>query len=50
LAFLPSNPAAAAKYEWFDLRYELEGNGADPSRLALLVDLAQQAGLEVTTV
>jgi len=50
LAFLPSNPAAAAKYEWFDLRYELEGNGADPSRLALLVDLAQQAGLEVSTV
>ena len=50
LAFLPYNPAAAAKYQWFDLPYDVEGDVQDASRLADLVDLAHQAGLKATIV
>jgi len=50
LAFLPYNPAAAAKYEWFDLPYQVEGDVQDTSRLAHLVDLARQAGLKAAIV
>jgi len=50
LAFLPYNPTASAKYEWLDLPYEIEGEVQDASRLADLLDLAQQAGLKATIV
>ena len=50
LAFLPYNPTASAKYEWFDLPYEIEGEVQDASRLADLLDLAHQAGLKATIV
>ena len=52
VAFLPYNPATAAKYEWFDHRYEVDGDVHPPAggRLAQLVDWAHQAGLEAAIV
>jgi len=50
LAFLPYNSATPAKYEWFDLSCEVEGDVQDACRLADLVDLAHQAGLETAIV
>ena len=44
--FLPYNPSAAAKYEWLDRPYEIEGQPQDADRLRHCVDLARQAGVE----
>ncbi len=46
LALLPYNPSSSAKYEWLDLHYQIEGATQSPKRLAALVDMARQAGLE----
>jgi len=48
VALLPHNAAAAAKYEWFDLPYEITGEPQDPTRLAALLDLAREAGLDAS--
>jgi len=50
VALLPYNPSASAKYEWFDLPYYIEAEAQDPGRLAELVEMARQAGLEATVV
>jgi pyruvate formate lyase activating enzyme len=46
LTLLPYNPAAAAKYEWLGLDYELEGEPQTRDQLASLVALARQVGIE----
>ncbi len=46
VAFLPYNAAAAAKYEWFDLPFEIEGEPQDEERLRAIVSMAREAGLE----
>jgi pyruvate formate lyase activating enzyme len=50
VAFLPYNPATAAKYEWFDLPCEVQGEVESASRLTELVALAKHAGLEAAVV
>jgi len=45
LALLPYNTSAAAKYEWLDLPFEFGAKGQDADRLAVLTELATQAGL-----
>jgi pyruvate formate lyase activating enzyme len=50
VAFLPYNPATAAKYEWFDLPCEVQGEVESASRLTELVGLAKHAGLEASVV
>ena len=47
--FLPFNPSSAAKYEWLGLPYEIPGEPQEPSRLADIVAMAREAGLEATT-
>ncbi len=46
VALLPYNPAAAAKYEWLDRPYEVQGEPQTPEHLARLLALARAAGLE----
>lgn len=48
VALLPYNPSAGAKYEWLDRPYTITGEPQSDQRLAELVNLAQQAGLEST--
>jgi pyruvate formate lyase activating enzyme len=50
LALLPYNPATAAKYEWFGLACQVEGDRQSASRLADVVALARRAGLEAVIV
>lgn len=46
VAILPYNPSAAAKYEWLDLAYEIEGEPQSVERVAELVEMARRAGLD----
>lgn len=46
IAFLPYNAAAAAKYEWFDLPFGIEGEPQDEGRLQAVLAMAIDAGLE----
>jgi pyruvate formate lyase activating enzyme len=48
VALLPYNPSAGAKYEWLDRPYEIVGESQSEERLAELIGLAQEAGLEAT--
>ena len=50
VALLPHNPAAAAKYQWFDLDYPIEGEAQTPEHLARLADLARSLGLQAAVV
>ena len=43
---LPYNPSAGAKYEWLGLSYEIVGEPQSRERLASLVAMAHQAGME----
>ena len=45
VAFLPYNAAASAKYEWFDLPYEVRGEPQSAVRLEALLRMAHEAGL-----
>ena len=44
-ALLPHNPAAAAKYEWLDLPYEIRREPQTPDDLAAMVELARSFDL-----
>jgi pyruvate formate lyase activating enzyme len=46
VCLLPYNPSSAAKYEWLDLEYEILAAPQDEKRLAELLEMARQAGLE----
>ncbi len=46
IAFLRYNAAAAAKYEWFDLPFEIEGEPQGQERLQAILAMAREAGLE----
>jgi len=46
VALLPYNPSSAAKYEWLDLPYTVEGETQTEEHLARLLDLARNANLE----
>ncbi len=48
VAFLPYNAAAAAKYEWFDLPFEIDGESQDPKRLQTILRMAREAGLKAS--
>jgi pyruvate formate lyase activating enzyme len=48
VAFLPFNAAAAAKYEWFDLPFGIEGESQDRERLQAILAMAREAGLEAS--
>lgn len=48
VAFLPYNAAAAAKYEWFDLPFEIKGQSQDRKRLQAILRMAREAGLEAS--
>jgi pyruvate formate lyase activating enzyme len=48
LAFLRYNAAAAAKYEWFDLPFEIEGEPQGRERLQAILAMAREAGLEAS--
>ncbi len=48
IAFLPYNTAAAAKYEWFDLPFEIEGESQGEERLQAILAMAREAGLEAS--
>ena len=50
VALLPYNPSAAAKYEWLDQPYEIEGEAQEEEHLAGFVGWAREAGLKVTVV
>jgi len=45
---LPYNEAAAAKYQWLDRSYPLDGKRQSPEALAHWMDLARGYGLEAT--
>jgi pyruvate formate lyase activating enzyme len=47
-SLLAYNPAAAAKYEWLDLPYEIEGERQGPQRLAAIVQMAGEYGLQAS--
>ena len=46
VAFLPHNPAAAAKYEWLGQEYPIHGGVQTQERLSEILDLARRAGLK----
>ncbi|KPK61819.1 MAG: hypothetical protein AMK73_07645 [Planctomycetes bacterium SM23_32] len=46
VALLPYNPAAAAKYDWLGLEYELGGETQGEARLGELLGIARQCGVE----
>ena len=46
VALLPYNPSSAAKYEWLGLTYKIQGETQTRDRLASLVDMGRQMGLE----
>jgi pyruvate formate lyase activating enzyme len=46
VALLPYNPSSAAKYEWLDLEYTVEGETQSEERLEELLELARTADLE----
>ena len=49
VALLPYNASAGAKYEWLGLRYGIEAEPQDASRLAAMVELVDaEAALEVS--
>lgn len=48
VALLPYNPAAAAKYEWLGLPYEVTGEPQTQEQLAGLSGMARESGLELT--
>jgi len=50
LGLLPYNPAPAAKYEWLDLPFAIEGETQSAEQLARLLDMAERAGLQVAIV
>jgi len=47
VALLPYNPSAAAKYEWLDLRFEIDAEPQDRARLDHVREMARRQGLEV---
>jgi pyruvate formate lyase activating enzyme len=46
VGLLPYNPSAAAKYEWLDQAYEIEGEPQTEEQLGGLVDMARDMGLD----
>jgi pyruvate formate lyase activating enzyme len=46
VALLPYNPSSAAKYEWLDLPYTIEGETQSAERLEELLSLARNFGLD----
>jgi pyruvate formate lyase activating enzyme len=48
VALLPYNPSAAAKYEWFDRAYQIEGEPQNDDLLAHLAGMGCALGLDVT--
>ena len=46
VALLPYNPSSAAKYEWLGLPYDIEGEPQSPERLASLLEIARDTGLD----
>jgi len=46
VALLPYNPSSAAKYEWLDLEYTVEGEPQSEERLQELLELARTSDLE----
>jgi pyruvate formate lyase activating enzyme len=48
VALLPSNPSAAAKYEWLGLDYELESEPQSAERLGEILSEAARQGLSAT--
>jgi len=46
VALLPYNASSGAKYEWLGLSYEIEGEPQSQDRLAALLAMAREAGLE----
>jgi len=46
VALLPYNASASAKYEWLGLPYEMRGEPQSGHRLARLLTMARQAGIE----
>ena len=45
LAFLPHNPAAAAKYEWLGQEYPIQAKTQTQEHLKQILDMAHRAGL-----
>jgi len=45
---LPFNPSSAAKHEWLGLPFAIQGQAQPAARLAEILRLARQAGLEAT--
>jgi pyruvate formate lyase activating enzyme len=50
VGLLPYNPSTAAKYEWLDLPFAVEGGTQSADQLAGFLDLAQRAGLQAAIV
>jgi pyruvate formate lyase activating enzyme len=48
VSLLPYNPSTAAKYEWLDLPFNIEGEPQGQTRLQELLRLATEAGLDAT--
>ena len=48
VGLLPYNPSSAAKYEWLDLPYEIDGEPQAPDRLTAIAEMARQVGLTAT--
>jgi len=48
VALLPYNASAAAKYEWLDLPYEVQGAPQEKARLEEIADMARTEKLEVS--
>jgi len=46
LELMPYNPSAAAKYEWLDAAYEIQGEPCDEQRIAKLKAMVCDMGLE----
>jgi len=46
VCLLPYNASAAAKYEWLGLEYEIAGEPQDEQRLAEIVRMAREVGVE----
>jgi len=46
ISFLPYNASAGAKYEWLGMPYTVSGGTQSPERLASLLRLAEQTGIQ----
>jgi pyruvate formate lyase activating enzyme len=46
VGLLPYNPVTAAKYQWLDLPFAIEGGPQTAGQLAALLDMARRAGVE----